>query len=70
MTASVREVEWWFQALPGSPMVSEAFHRHEMCQWRSPGTPNRESWDLPGGPVVKNPHFHCGWHRFNPWFRN
>ena len=23
--------------------------------------------DLPGGPVVKTPHFHCRGHRFNPW---
>ena len=24
-------------------------------------------WDFPGGPVVKNPPFHCREHGFDPW---
>ena len=24
------------------------------------------SWDLPDGPVVRAPHFHCREHRFYP----
>ena len=26
--------------------------------------------ELPGGPVVKTPCFHCRGHRFNPWSGN
>ena len=29
-----------------------------------------QSRDLPGGPVVKNLHFHCREHRFDPWSGN
>ena len=25
------------------------------------------SWDFPGGPVVKTPHFHCRGFGFHPW---
>ena len=27
-------------------------------------------WDLPGGPVVKTPCFHCLGHGFDPWLEN
>ena len=29
-----------------------------------------DSWDFPGDPAVRNLHFHCWGHRFNPWWGN
>ena len=29
-----------------------------------------DSWDFPGGPVVKTPHFHGRGHGFDPWWGN
>ena len=34
------------------------------------GDSKKSIWDLPGGPVVKIPHFHCRGHEFDPWLRN
>ena len=31
---------------------------------------NAESWDFPGGPVVKILSFHGRGHRFHPWLGN
>ena len=28
------------------------------------------TWDFPGSPVVRTPHFHCREHRFNFWSEN
>ena len=27
----------------------------------------KNSWEFPGGPVVRTLHFHCQGRRFNPW---
>ena len=27
-------------------------------------------WEFPGGPVVRDPPFHCRGHRFDPWLGN
>ena len=28
------------------------------------------SWEFPGSPVLKAPHFHCRGHGFDPWSGN
>ena len=30
----------------------------------------RITWESPGGPVVRTPHFHCRGHRLDPWSGN
>ena len=30
----------------------------------------KQSWDFPGGPVVKTVHSQCEGHRFHPWSGN
>ena len=37
----------------------------------APGTHYQDRWrELPGGPVVKTPRFHCRGHGFDPWSGN
>ena len=48
-----------------APQRHEGYHQE--YQHTCKGSPYLKltNRDFPGGPVVRTPHFHCRWHRFN-----